>query len=145
MHRISTNTAALAIVSVAVLAGCATNKEALLPHGQTTMLDVWTHYAGGPGSTGQAGRQLLDARQALRRPLTPTDVLTSPEAPDAYTRSASNEIYQQFRRLPNPDLVMYVFPHLAGTEPVPIPGYSTVFPFFRSVQYAMPGERTEDY
>ena len=47
--------------------------------------------------------------------------------------------------LPNPDLVMYVFPHLAGTDPIPVPGYSTVFPFFRSVKYAMPGERTEDY
>ncbi len=29
-----------------------------------------------------------------------------------YTRTASNEIHSQFKRLPNPDLVMYVFPHL---------------------------------
>ncbi|WP_134563401.1 TIGR03751 family conjugal transfer lipoprotein, partial [Pseudomonas aeruginosa] len=46
---------------------------------------------------------------------------------------------------PNPDLVMYVFPHLAGTDPVPVPGYSTVFPLYQRVQYAMPGERVEDY
>ncbi|HBO3943129.1 TPA: TIGR03751 family conjugal transfer lipoprotein, partial [Pseudomonas aeruginosa] len=25
------------------------------------------------------------------------------------------------------------------------PGYTTVFPFYQRVQYAMPGERTEDY
>ncbi|OTJ42765.1 conjugal transfer protein, partial [Pseudomonas aeruginosa] len=44
-----------------------------------------------------------------------------------------------------PDLVMYVFPHLAGSDPAPVPGYTTVFPFYQRVQYAMPGERTEAY
>lgn len=62
-----------------------------------------------------------------------------------YTRTAENEIKSQFHRLPDPDLVMYVFPHLAGSEPVPVPGYSTVFPFYRQLQYALPGERVEDY
>ena len=62
-----------------------------------------------------------------------------------YSRTAQNEIYSQFKRLPNPDLVMYVFPHLAGTDPVPVPGYSTVFPLYQRVQYALPGERVEDY
>ncbi|MFY0080265.1 TIGR03751 family conjugal transfer lipoprotein, partial [Acinetobacter baumannii] len=35
--------------------------------------------------------------------------------------------------------------HLAGTDPVPVPGYTTVFPLYQRVQYAMPGERVEDY
>jgi len=26
-----------------------------------------------------------------------------------------------------------------------VPGYSTVFPLYQRVQYAMPGERVEDY
>ena len=69
----------------------------------------------------------------------------APAAAAAYTRTAANEIYRQFHRLPNPDLVMYVFPHLAGSDPVPVPGYSTVFPLYQRVQYAMPGERVEDY
>ena len=64
---------------------------------------------------------------------------------DSYTRTAHNEVQRQFLRLPNPDLVMYVFPHLAGSDPVPIPGYTTVFPLYQRVQYAMPGERVEDY
>ncbi|HEJ2413791.1 TPA: TIGR03751 family conjugal transfer lipoprotein, partial [Pseudomonas aeruginosa] len=68
-----------------------------------------------------------------------------PAAAAAYTGTAANEIYRQFHRLPNPDLVMYVFPHLAGTDPVPVPGYTTVFPLYQRVQYAMPGERLEDY
>ena len=85
---------------------------------------------------------MLDARQALRRPLDePDDHRTG----STYTRTAQNEIYRQFHRLPNPDLVVYVFPHLAGSDPVPVPGYSTVFPLYQRVQYALPGERVEDY
>jgi conjugative transfer region lipoprotein (TIGR03751 family) len=38
--------------------------------------------------------------------------------------SASNNI---FHKIPNPDLKMYVFPHLAEKEEVPIPGYYTTF------------------
>ena len=88
---------------------------------------------------------MLDARQSLRRPLTEVDVKAAPAVNASYTRTAQNEIYRQFQRLPNPDLTLYVFPHLAGTDPVPIPGYTTVFPLYQRVQYAMPGERTEDY
>lgn len=71
--------------------------------------------------------------------------LLIPSSSMPYTRTAQNEVYRQFHRLPNPDLVMYVFPHWAGTDPVPVPGYSTVFPLYQRVQYAMPGERLEDY
>src|SRR3546814_11177602 len=63
------------------------------------------------------------ARQGLRRPLVEADVQAAPGVQARYTRTAQNEIYRQFHRLPNPDLVMYVFPHLAGTDPVPVPGY----------------------
>lgn len=125
----------------AAITGCATNTEDLLTHGDQTMMDIWNHQTSGSQS-GQTAQVLLDARQALRRPL--TDALL-PSTAVPYTRTAQNEIQQQFHRLPNPDLVMYVFPHRAGTEAVPVPGYSTVFPLHRYVQYAMPGERVEDY
>ncbi|ENO80976.1 putative secreted protein [Thauera sp. 27] len=134
----------LVVVASIALGGCATHSEKLLPRGERTMLDIWQHETGG-GPGGQAGRQLLDARQSLRRPLTEADARAAPTLRTAYTRTAANEIHRQFHRLPNPDLVMYVFPHLAGTDPVPVPGYSTVFPLYQRVQYAMPGERVEDY
>jgi len=134
----------LGIASV-MLAGCATHKDDVLPHGGRTMQDIW-HQEVGEGGSGQvARRQLLDVRQSLRRPLTEADVHAAPMKQASYTRTAANEIQRQFQRLPNPDLVMYVLPHLAGTDPVPVPGYSTVFPLYQRVQYAMPGERVEDY
>ncbi|WP_095101683.1 TIGR03751 family conjugal transfer lipoprotein [Pseudomonas sp. Irchel 3A5] len=127
------------LLALALLSGCTTDKDKLMPHGPQNMLDLWNQSSGESGGS-SASRQLMDARLQLRRSLSDGDT-----AHTSYTRTAQNEIYSQFKRLPNPDLVMYVFPHLAGTDPAPIPGYSTVFPLYQRVQYAMPGERTEDY
>ena len=136
----------------AVLGGCATSKDELLPHGDQTMLDIWNQETSG-GNASLAGRRLLDARQHLRRGQesgignqeSAKFPAAKPPRDSDYTRTAANEIYRQFHRLPNPDLVMYVFPHLAGTDPVPVPGYSTVFPLYRRAPYALPGERLEEY
>ena len=132
------------VLAIMVLTGCATSKDKLLVHAEHTMLDIWNQETDS-SSSGRASRALLDARQNLRRPLTDVDVQTAPGEQASYTRTAANEIYRQFHRLPNPDLVMYVFPHLAGNDPVPVPGYSTVFPLHQRIQYALPGERVEDY
>ena len=131
-HRLKSGAA---MTFALLISACSTSKDELLPHGNQTMMDVWEQ-----GTSGASGRQLVEARQALRRPLE-----IGHKDKNIFTRTAQNEIYSQFKRLPNPDLVMYVFPHLAGSDPAPIPGYSTVFPLYQRVQYAMPGERTEDY
>ncbi len=123
----------VALMATLLVAGCATSQEELMPVGDTTMMEIWQNQAG--HSTGE--RRLLDVRSELRRPLESPELVSEQLR---YSRDASNEIYSQFRRLPNPDLVMYVFPHLAGSEQVPVPGYSTVFPLYQRTQYAMPGE-----
>lgn len=142
--RTSTNTAWLAaIVAALLLVGCSTDKDELLPKSDSTMMDVWQN--GTTGSGGSAAAQtLMDARQSLRRPINAAQAAAANDQHE-YSRTSQNEIYSQFKRLPNPDLVMYVFPHLAGSDPAPVPGYTTVFPFYQRVQYAMPGERTEEY
>ncbi|WP_239232362.1 TIGR03751 family conjugal transfer lipoprotein [Thiomicrospira aerophila] len=56
-----------------------------------------------------------------------------------YTRDAMNELDVLFPRLPNPTLVMYVYPYIARSG-VPVPGYSTAFPLFDQPHYALPGE-----
>ena len=61
-----------------------------------------------------------------------------------FVREAANEIDVMFPRLPNPTLVMYVFPHLSGDERTPVPGYVTTFPFYQTVEYALPGEVPRD-
>lgn len=138
MSRRSTNFLVLVLVMAAGITGCTTTSEKLLTHGGRSMDQIWQQETGGDPSQ----RLLMDARQTLRRPL---DKPGNDGAASSYTRTAQNEIYRQFHRLPNPDLVMYVFPHLAGSDPVPVPGYSTVFPLYQRVQYALPGERVEDY
>lgn len=122
---------------LALLTACSTDKEALLPHGDQTMKDIWNH-AGSVGSQ----QQLLDARSALRRPLQDSIVRFNDQA--SYSRTAQTEIHNLFPRLPNPDLVLYVYPHLSGSEQAPVPGYSTVFSLYRTVQYAQPGDRLDD-
>ena len=57
-----------------------------------------------------------------------------------YTRDQKNELDNLFPRLPNPDLFIYVYPHLATKNRAPIPGYSTVIPLYERVQYQLPGE-----
>ena len=127
------------LVIGAALSGCSTSKEEMLPPGDSSMLELWQGKDGG-GSA----RNAVAARDSLRRPLTESESQASVADDRSYSRTQESEISQQFPRLPNPDLVMYVFPHLADGN-TPVPGYSTVFPFYSQVQYAMPGERTEAY
>ncbi len=130
----------LSLMSI-VLTACSTSQEDLLPVGDQTMADIWQ----GGGSVSQPVRP--ETRLAIQstRSIESDDYANHIGNP-AYTRTAANEATNLFPRLPNPDLVMYVFPHLTDTtEPVPVPGYTTVFPFFGRVQYAQPGERTRNY
>lgn len=53
--------------------------------------------------------------------------------------SPLNPMQQRFARVPNPDLVMVVYPHLSKGK-YPVPGYVTVFPMYEQTQYALPGE-----
>lgn len=127
------NTTFISLLLALAVTGCSTSQETLLPVDEnTTMMSIWGQRSGGGGT-------LADARSQLRRPLADIPV----QEQQSYTRTAANEVQSQFRRLPDPDMVMYVFPHLSGSEGVPVPGYSTVFPFYTQVQYALPGERTE--
>ena len=56
------------------------------------------------------------------------------------TRIAASGLDQRFVRLSNPTMILYVFPHLGADNQYPIPGYSTAFPLYEQVYYALPGE-----
>ena len=57
----------------------------------------------------------------------------------SYTRSEAKELHGLFPRLTNPDLCMYIYPHLS-LENATIPGYSSCFSLYDQNQYALPGE-----
>ena len=113
------------------LAGCAGSKDTILPLDGASMKTIYTEHFNDIGM-----RDTMSVRKELK------DRPTDADAADlgGYTRDAFNELDAHFPRLPNPTLVMYVFPHLAGAERVPVPGYATTFPMYRQVEYALPGE-----
>jgi conjugative transfer region lipoprotein (TIGR03751 family) len=113
------------------MGGCASTKETVLPQDGPSMKAIYdAHFE----AMGAADPQALRAELGSR-PLVSGDV-----ALDGYTRDAHNALETTFSRLPNPTLVMYVFPHLASEERVPVPGYVTAFPMYERVEYALPGE-----
>ena len=114
-----------------VLAGCASTKDNVLPQDGPSMKAIYDGHM-----------QAMNARnpQAIRRELGNRRLATGEAALQGYARDAFNEIDVLFPRLPNPTLVMYVFPHLAGQMKAPVPGYATAFPMYEQVEYALPGE-----
>jgi conjugative transfer region lipoprotein (TIGR03751 family) len=120
----------IAWISLA-LGGCASTKESVLPQDGPSMKAIYDAHFEGMG----ADDPLAVRRELGTRPLGDDDVDLA-----GYSRTAHTELETIFPRLPNPTLVMYVFPHLAGSERVPVPGYATTFTLYDRVEYALPGE-----
>ena len=130
MNYPSTLISALGLIS---LVGCASTKEAVLPQDGPSMKTIYEDHLHEMNSRNP---------QVIRGELGHRPILTGEAALQGYTRDAFNEIDALFPRLPNPSLVMYVFPHLAGDAQAPVPGYATAFPMYEQVEYALPGEVT---
>lgn len=122
---------ALAVALAALgLAACATSKDQVIPQDGPDMATIYARHQRAAGIPEQAAA----LHQGTQRP-------AAGDMADlhGYTQQASNEIDQVFPLLPNPQLVLFVFPHLSA-EGAPVPGYSTAFPLYAVDQYAMPGE-----
>ena len=119
------------VLGLISLVGCASTKEAVLPQDGPSMKAIYEDHI-----------HEMNARNphVIRGELGHRPILTGDAALQGYTRDAFNEIDILFPRLPNPTLVMYVFPHLAGDAQAPVPGYATAFPMYEQVEYALPGE-----
>ena len=134
--------ALLAAGLAALLAGCSVTGERESPlnevtRGSPTGVDV---YRGQANSLDAASADSPRARlhgQSLARPIAAGDGGTQ-----RYW-SALEPMRQRFARVPNPDLVMVVYPHLARGK-YPVPGYVTVFPMYEQTHYALPGEVQQD-
>jgi conjugative transfer region lipoprotein (TIGR03751 family) len=132
MKRIFSSTQRLPLVLVwtsVLMVGCASTKESVLPQDGPTMKSIYDQH--------MVDVQKSDHRRTIGGQSLP------PSGIDHYrgfVREAANEIDTVFPRLPNPTLVMYIFPHLSGSERTPVPGYVTTFPFYEKAEYALPGE-----
>ncbi len=119
------------LLPVLLLGGCAGTKEAVLPQDGPPMQAIYDAHLRDMGA-----RDPTFVRAALSsRP-----IANGEQDLHGYTREASNELDITFARLPNPTLVLYVYPHLAGAQRTPVPGYTTTFPLYERVEYALPGE-----
>ncbi|MEO0436607.1 MAG: TIGR03751 family conjugal transfer lipoprotein [Pseudomonadota bacterium] len=152
-------------LAVAVLtAGCSTNAT-FLPAGDRQMIDIYREALSDQSSSGSGIAYARRACEALRLAKqfsiedcvevlndAEADALRDLDRPSAsqpfdyraYTRSATNELESLFPRLPNPDIEIYVYPHLATRSRAPIPGYSSVIPLYERVEYRLPGEALLD-
>ncbi|WP_238946692.1 TIGR03751 family conjugal transfer lipoprotein [Seongchinamella unica] len=111
------------------MAGCASTKESVLPQDGPTMKSIYDQH--------MVDVQKSDHRRTIAgQPLPQSGI----DHYQGFVREAANEIDTVFPRLPNPTLVMYIFPHLSGSGRTPVPGYVTTFPFYEKAEYALPGE-----
>ncbi|MBA1445832.1 MAG: TIGR03751 family conjugal transfer lipoprotein [Chromatiales bacterium] len=123
--------ASISLFFLALLSGCATtSKEEILPQDGPTMQETYERHFK------QLNQDSIEKiRNAEGRGISPGNGDLH-----GYTRNNSHEIDNLFPRLPNPTLVMFVYPHLAGQGDNPVPGYATAFPMYEGVEYALPGE-----
>jgi conjugative transfer region lipoprotein (TIGR03751 family) len=144
-------TRTIALLLISALAGCA-NTKSVFPQDAPTMRETYDRHfenleGGARPTLDRSGLKGSD----LEHPILENSTVEPPPLEDGeaalagYTRAAHREIDALFPRLPNPTLVMYVFPHLAGADGVGVPGYATSFAMYERVHYALPGEVAPRY
>ena len=99
--------------------------------GSPTVSEVFRGTDGAQTNNNRAKERFNSSGQA--RPVGQLDAQQSPYW------SPLTPMKQRFARVPNPDMVMVVYPHLSRGK-YPVPGYVTVFPMYEQTQYALPGE-----
>jgi conjugative transfer region lipoprotein (TIGR03751 family) len=110
--------------------------------GSPTVLDIYRGQGMSSASDAARDPEHPSARDLLRQSAPLRPVAAGDDDTQRYW-SAIEPMRQRFARLPNPDLVMVVFPHLSRGQ-YPVPGYVTVFPMYAHPQYALPGEVAGD-
>jgi conjugative transfer region lipoprotein (TIGR03751 family) len=129
----------ISIFSMIGLTGCSSLLSSKMPAGNITMRQAYNN-----AINGTDGDHDGDVLNGIRAKV----IQLKQSAPNynVYTRTQKNTINSQFPRLPNPSIVMYVYPHEAGSgyNITPVPGYSTVFPLYQHVYYAMPGDLSNE-
>src|SRR3954465_10349125 len=113
-----------------LLIGCTSHIDKVVPKNLPTMKQIYDEKAGNGGTA------LLRQREAdIRARSISSDEDYLSELPP----SAAN-INHLFPALPNPELYMYVKPHVVGSSGAAVPAYMTRFTMYDRTHYAMPNE-----
>ena len=134
MHYKPLTISLISLLGIISLAGCSSMMSSRMPVGSASMAQTYNDAINGTGGDAASGTLKQIRSQAL--------ILKQRSANySTYTRTQENEINSQFSRLANPSIVMYVYPHQAGTgfNLTPVPGYSTIFPLYQHVHYKRSG------
>lgn len=128
--------ATVILINAAGLTGCSSVHR--LPDGGENIKQVYDRHMTGAEDDQIGGQTRADACQNCsenkQRNINDKYVDLAP-----YTRSVNNEMQNLFPLLPNPQLIMYVDPHLSK-KGHPVPGYSVPFRLYEKDEYALPGE-----
>jgi len=108
----------LILTNILILSSCATMQ--LPQNGNTNVEDVYNKVGKNHDLKNQVGNSNLSE----------------------YTSEKNNQINGLFRTLENPDLMIYVFPHISSGG-LPIPAYTTQIKLFEIENYALPNEKIE--
>lgn len=113
-----------------LLVGCASHIDKVVPKNLPTMKQVYDEKAG------SGGVAILRQREAdiRARPIIGNEDYLSELPPSAA------HINHLFPALPNPELYMYVKPHVIGSSGAAVPAYMTRFTMYDRTHYAMPNE-----
>lgn len=141
-----------------LIAGCAT-QESILPRADARMVDIYREAMATRRGQGipTFSPAAICASLTLKETIETCEATLEQQAIDAYqqvdarpakqpldyaayTRSVDAELVNLFPRHDNPDIRIYVYPHLATPTRAPIPGYTSVIPLFERVEYRLPGE-----
>ncbi|MFN7096932.1 MAG: TIGR03751 family conjugal transfer lipoprotein [Gammaproteobacteria bacterium] len=126
------------LISCLVVAACTATVSKDYPKGEMTMTQIYNETSGGNAFTANSNEVDITAvRQQLGVETMPSTSYVN------YTRNAGNEVNNLFKALPNPQIPVYVYPHLAtvNNDELPVPGYTTAFFLYNNNQYAMPTEQ----
>jgi len=109
----------------------------MIPKGGLTMPQIYQEEVGNGDSVSQAKLSHKDGNINMLR----SHVLPNPQYV-GYTRKSENQVNHLFKRLSNPEIPIYIYPHMAqlNGESYPKPGMSTAFFLYKHDHFALPNE-----
>lgn len=111
----------------ALLSGCTTCANAI-PNHEPTMAEIYEQTLHNTNS-----ESIEKARLHVQK-------IQPIELGQSNLKTTECEASSLFPLLPNPQVMMYVYPHLSTQEEAPVPGYRTAFSLYERNYYAVEGE-----